>query len=457
MTWMSWRMGRWEWPYGDISGVPSVYSCYGPLPSLVALLLSKVVILPGSIPDGGGMFFSGKVIAFFSWAIVAACLFSIRQGSLWQRALAAAVPFGAFAGTVFMYSWRVDPFLCAVFAGTMLYYSRHPDKPRLGIGIVFSLLVAFTKPTALIEYPLFVSMGLLLGGGGPRKSFRHLAKSTGMAAAGLLLFNLLSGGWMLNNILTVQAMSGWKDIEGVFYGLRALARQPMFPLILGLLIVSFLREGRWVAAVLWLATLFALATHTKEGGAENYYMPLTVLVGPVLAKTAGSLPGFKGFVLAWCAIFLLLGGGDRMSLKWSGWGGFLKTSRIESTVQLFKEKEILSEDALFPVMSNREPLVSDLYQLIAVQSRKGGDLEAWLKRATGGVVGGGRMLHACGEQKMTVELKMGGGEWYSYYPNFQCAWRQSTPSRTPFPTVAYIFLAMGGAGVLRLAIRRGMA
>lgn len=457
MTWMTWRMGNWMWPYGDILGMPSVYSCYGPLPSFLALILSKAVFLPESIPPGGELFFAGKVITFFSWVTVAVCIFSIRQAKLWQRALAASVPFGMFAGTVFMYSWRIDPFLCAVFAGVLLYYSMHPSRPRLAIGASFALAVALTKPTSLIEFPMFIAMGVMLGGGAVRAVANHIAKSVGMGVVVLVVCNFLSGGWMLENILSIQMLSGWKDMEGVFYGLRALGRQPMSPLIFGLLVVSFFREGRGVAAVLWMAVLFALATHTKEGGAENYYMPLTVLIGPVIARTAGVLPSFKNFLVCWALVFILMGGFDRMTLRWSGWGGFLKTSRVENAVRLFDDKEILSEDALFPVLANKEPLVSDLYQLIAVQSRKGGDLDAWVKRASGGVLGGGRIFHACGEQKMTVELKMGGGEWYSYYPDFQCRWTPSRTRTSPFPTAAYIFLAMIGVGGLRLAMRRSMA
>lgn len=456
MTWMSWRMGLGEWPYGDILGVPSVYSCYGPLPAIIALALSAILPVPSSVAAGGELLFAGKILTFLSWVCVAACLASIKQPSIWQRALSAAVPVGFFSGTVFMYSWRIDPFLCAVLAGAMLYFTRRARSPSLAVGVVLALAVVTTKPTALVDFSLFFLMGVLLGGGDVKKSAPYMVKVLGAAVGALLLINSLSGGWMLNNIVVIQSLSGWKDLEGVSYGLKVLAARPMFPLVFFLLVIAFFRSDWRLSAVVWLATLFTLATHSKEGGAENYYMPLCVLVAPLAALKAGEIPGLKVLVGCWSLIFLFADGASGMVIKWSGRGGFLKTSRVEAAVRLFKDKDILSEDCLFPVMADKEPLVSDLFQLATVQSKMGGDLSPWLRKASGGVLGGGRIQHLCGLQSPSIEMQMGGGEWNSYYPSFRCTWNPSSPKTSPLPTLGYISFFMIVVAGLRLAFGRLM-
>jgi hypothetical protein len=458
MTWMSWRIGQGLWPYGDILGVPSVYSCYGPLPAALALALASISP-SGSGGEGAELFQAGRVLSFLSWLCVAVCVAAIRQDHPWQRALAASAVFAVFAGTVFLYAWRVDPFLCAVLSGALLYYSRHPTTPSIWAGVGFAVAVAMTKPTALVDFCLFFSMGVVLGGGSVGRLAPYVAKIITAAVGLLVTSNFLSGGWMLNNILSIQSMSGWKDTEGVLYGLRALAAGAAFFPYFILLVLAFLRGEKGGAAVLWLGALFALSTHSKDGGAENYYIPLVVLAAPMMARTAGQLPFLKELIACWCLLFLATGGGGSGGLRlgWNGEAGRGAEARVSNVVQLFEGKTILSEDCLFPILAEKEPLVSDLFQLAAVQSRVGGNLDPWVDRAAGGALGGSRILHSCGDQGSGIAMSLPGAEKQTYYPNFRCSWTPGGARGSPSGALTSILLAMCAVGGLRLAIGRFMA
>lgn len=462
VTWMSWKLGRWEWPYGDIRSVPSLYSCYGFLPSAAALLISGL-LAPGSLNcQGGELLYSGRILTVISWAAGAVFLGAIRQPSIWQRVMAAGLPISLFSSGVFMYSWRIDPFLCAVLSGTMLLASgpRVWDS-KYGPWFLCALaaMVTLTKPVALVEFSYFLAIGFLLSG---RSGWKPalLRSTVGIASgvASVILADWLSSGWMLNNTVSVQALSGWKSLAGTWDGLHRFSLVPAFPLFAVLFLVFLVRGDGKMAFVLWAAAAWSLAVHCKHGGAENYFIPLCCAASPLLARMAGNLPPVKAIVcFAGLALAVTGGWGDRMKFGWAAIGPE-QVSNAGELVLMCRGGTVLSEDCLFPAMAGVEPLVTDVFQLGCVQAAKGGDISAWLEKSKGGVIAGGRVLALCGKSgNEGLSLDIGSTESYAFYTNFRCSWSEKGLTTNPFPTVLPVFFVTCLVGLIGLALRRTLA
>jgi hypothetical protein len=457
MTWMSWKLSNFSWPYGDILAVPSVYSCYGFLPSLVAAIGAQL-LPPGPFPMGADLFWSGRVLTLVSWVGIGIFLAAIRQEKQWQRLMAAAVPLGIFSTGPFMFSWRVDPFLCLLLSAVMFFYSRKKE-PVFWLSLAFAGAVALTKPTALIDFCYFAAFGIILSG---REILykRELLRLGVVVSGGVLVFgvfNLFSGGWMFNNIIAIQSMSGWKDLAGFDFGFKRFLDNPLIPLFLLGLFTAFVKGDARFALIAWLASLYTLCTFAKEGGAENYFLPVVIGVSPYLARIAGRSWVLKSVVVLTAVAFFVGDGLDSLGMRWVAKRQG-DENRILKVIDFFQTQTVLSEDCMYPVMANREPIVSDIFQLGRVQSAAGGDILPWIRAAGGRVLGGGRMQWLCGQQpEGGIFVQVPGSEWVSYYPNFRCSWNPGGPHNGPWQIMRILLFYTLGFAAIGIALRRFFA
>jgi len=455
MTWMSWMMSRFVWPYGNILGVPSVYSCYGFLPSLTAIGLSWI-IPTGAFPQGTEMFFAGRLITLASWLGIGVLLASIRQDTQWQRLMSVAVPLGIFSTGPFMYSWRVDPFLCLFLSAVMFLHSQKEKEPRVALIICLSVAVALTKPTALVDFLYFTAFGALLGSRQITLKYTliYCAAPVFAGAVVLIFFNYLTGGWMLNNIISIQSISGWKGAESVGYGLSRFMESPITPFLLFVFFLTLIKGDARFAIVAFLAVTYTMCTHAKDGGAENYFLPVTIAVSPYLARIALSAWPVQALALLMPVAFLCSSGWNNLGMSWAHKRGE-DGNRLVSVTDFFHQSPVLSEDCMYPVIANQEPLVSDIFQLIRVQARWGGDLTKWIEACGGRVLAGGRLQSVCGEQgDGSVPVRIPSPEWVVYQPTFKCRWAPPDPAQDPTPILRYLFFHAGAAGLLGAILRR---
>lgn len=369
-------------PYGDILAVPSVYACYGPLPSLMVSVVAS--LLPGPTPPEHFVWI-GRLLSFIAWCVASISLVfivrpvSIHPGVAGCIFLCVVSPFWSF------WTFRTDSFVVAIEGLILLSMVRLPSN-RLGWVLGFlGPALALTKIPAAVDIVPLVLLAACVRGRPLNEEVRRL--TPGLAVGGisalitLLIVNAWSGGWMLDNIILTQLHSGKTtgEIFSACVNFALYGRQSVI-LWIGVVAACFARRsGSLFALAASLLTCGVFAT--KDGADYNYYLPFLFIATVVSIRELDMAGRLTWVALMLPFMVLPLGGSlhraDKEEIT-------LRTRHYESVLALHRNPQMLSDDPYYSLMAGSKPLATDLFQLSRVLSSKGISQPLLISSATAG-------------------------------------------------------------------------
>lgn len=412
MAWMSSQILAGRMPYGDILAIPSRYSCYGFFPSLLAAL-PGLAGLPGFA--GEGLVRAGRAMVFVSWCVASFALaFAVRPKSV--NPLAAGCLFLCVASQFWaFYAFRVDSFALALEAVILLSLVRLSGR-RLAWSIAaLAPMLALTRiPAALDILPLAMLSAYLRAvplATELRRLARPMAIGALSAATVLLLANLASGGWMLNNIVAVQLLSGPTTAEIFCAVADFVLRGPQATLLwAGALVLLLSRSGSVALWAMSLSLLACGALATKDGADHNYYLPF-LLVGTAASMSALDRRGILPLaLLSLPFMFLPL---QPALHRAPAWEIEARISRYQEVADLHRRPAFLTDDPYYSVAVGTEPLATDLFQLSRALAASNRTAASLVESASG--AWGGEFIWALLGRTVSPDSPLGSPLPHGYY------------------------------------------
>lgn len=396
LAWMTREFFEGRYPYGDITAVPSRYACYGPLPAWIASFFCHFL---GD--DNMKFVWSGRILNTIYWlgtGTIMGILCRPKLGGLLMTPVVILV----ISHISFMFSFRVDSLMIFLEAAILYALIRHRSNILfISLPILVSALT-LVKPTAALDLGALVILGFALGEQSWKEYLKRILKPGVLAIiwAPSLFFtvDLFYHGWMSNNILNIQRVSGWAE--------------PYAP--------EMLTKTFFLTAAIWPLALWALwgpATHPqaktrlafvalalglllngslalKYGAVTNYYFPLLVLM-----MGAASL-----WMRTNVQILVFLGVITITTLPLNEQGGPFRNQEVgkeriaeqsRRITEIHKTNQIISEDVFFSVLAGHQTMISDIFQynLVATQNKIPNQK---LLEATHGFWGDFRVRHLLG-------------------------------------------------------------
>lgn len=404
LVWMTKEIDHGRWPYGDILGTPSRYSCYAPLVPAMAAAVSRIV--PSSAEDestskntdGSTYVYAGRLVNYVNW-IIAAALIGIASATTPLSRVAVGLMFlSAISLHSFFSTLRVDSTVMAC-QGLILFVLTRGDPRRWWVSLPLSVtLLTLAKPPAALDIVPLALLSLALRNIAPKR-FAKMAWKPALAAIVIapvvfFLLDIMSGAWMSNNILIEQLGSGSMSPEDFTHVLRETVLPPQMWTSLfwaTLSIGAFVPGGRMKLASIALSLLLCTALATKNGADANYYFPLIM----VICATAGSYlrlsPGHATFVIVATTI-LTLPFDSSVQHRQTERQKADVTYRVEALKTIHDQNNFLTEDPFFSVLADRDPLTTDIFQLTISAARAEKNTRYLTDVATG--AWGGRRLRA---------------------------------------------------------------
>lgn len=364
LGWMAQEISAGRSPYGDITAVPSRYAAYGPLTAWVAAGLAQFL---GD--DNMKYLWAGRVLNSIYWLVAGGILGLLCRPKLAVIAIAPVLAL-AISHSSFMFSFRVDSMMIMLEAAIL--YVLVKQKPRqlaIGLPILVTALTMVKPPAALDLFALTV-LALALSTK-PLKSFFLDTWKPGLIAilsAPAVFFltdQVLYGGWMSHNILTIQRISGWAEpyspdmMIGTFFMMSAL-----WPLLLWSLwgpAAQSQPKARLAFIALSLGFMLNGALALKYGAVTNYFFPLLVLMmgsASMVLKNNAQLLVFLGAVAIAALPLTRQGGAFRGPGK-----DYDKISELSNRVTaVHRTDKIITEDVFFSVRAGKQAMISDIFQ-----------------------------------------------------------------------------------------------
>lgn len=362
MLWMASRLSEWQLPYGDIFAVPSVYACYGPLPSLLASIVGSVLMDP---ENPASMLFAGRAMVFVCWVWASCCVsLTVRPNKTHPLVssvvlLAIVSPFWVF------YTFRVDAFAIAILSAILASMVRLEGKPLVVALSVFAACLAMTKPTAALDIFPMILMASAIRETPLWQEIRRLTKPMLIASLVALSFviavELMSGRWMLNNIIFTQSISGitTHEIYRACVDFAVYGRQNV---IIWLGLAALLLSGNSAKSVLAVSLSLAICglLATKDGADYNYYMPAILLATVATVRELDRLGRLNMAILILPLSILPLDGALHRTSKPEI---SRQTSNKALIIEAHRSPDFLSDDPYYSVLAGSQPLATDLFQL----------------------------------------------------------------------------------------------
>ena len=405
LGWMTMEISHGRMPYGDISSVPSRYACYGPLPALMAAGLSPVLsYFTGDIPFRFIM--AGRILNTLYWLLAGAILGALCRPRLAPFFFAPVLAL-VISHTSFMWSFRADSMLIMLEASILYVLVRHTAKLNICLPILVSLL-ALVKPTGALDLPAIGLMALALHASKPFDYIRTVWKPVlvSIIAAPAVFFAidfLIFGGWMSNNTLTVQRISGWAEpyspdfMVGTFF----LSSTTWALLLWSLWGPAAQQDSKARLGFVALAMGYLLtgALALKYGAVTNYYFPLLVLMAgcaSMILRTNAQMMVFLG-AIAMTSFPLAKLGGEFRSVSNED---LVKIEELGSkVVAAHNSDRTITEDVFYSVMAGKQTMITDIFQYNLVAAGKGID-NSKLLGASKMVWGDFRMQNLFGKQDL---------------------------------------------------------
>lgn len=376
MVWMARELDAGRSPYGDILAAPSRYSCYGPLPSALAALISRVV------PSDDGMRYviAGRILNLALWMIAGFSLGLLSGRIPVGFAMAVALPL-AISHISFMWTFRVDSAVAAVESVILLVLARHrPLELRWALPVLLSCL-ALTKPPAAVDLVPLSLLALAFSSEKPLRFARsvlpHLLTSGALALAVFFALDWVQGGWMSNNILWEQKRSGWNPGVSVGYNVgNFMLKTPMWPILLWCawgVASSLSRNARYGLVGLAVSLAACGAASMKYGADVNYYVPALVLMAALAVMRMTSYGQTAVFLVAIHLAATPLIPWDGMPALHRAVWNYASSQRANADylISAHSADTVLSEDPFFSVLAGHHPLVTDVFQYNIAAHRSG--------------------------------------------------------------------------------------
>jgi len=361
-------------PYGDLLATPSRYSCYGPLPSLMTAGLSRVIPVDSEMRYA----IAGRTLNLCCWVIAGFFLGLISGRVTAGLAMACALPL-AISHTSFMWTFRVDSFV-ALWESAILLCLIRSRTWRSCCASVIPLLcaLALTKPPALVDVVPLTMVALSLFSGSKYSFISKTGPSLviGAISSGLLLLivDVISGGWMLNNIIREQLNSGWSPGSSIGSNVGGFfLRVSVWPLLLWGAwgpASSLCKNASWATAALAISLAICGAASMKYGADVNYYIPALVILSACAAMRLTSPPQSAVFIAALCASALPLTKSEAIHRNIGDYPGNQRPVS-EFIVESHKNDTTLTEDPFFSVLAGHQPLVTDIFQYNIAAHKRG--------------------------------------------------------------------------------------
>lgn len=393
LSWMGKTMSEFRSPYGDILAVPSRNSCYGPLAPLLSLLFKPMLVAPEGMPGVTGAY-AGRLLTGVSWVVAGTCVYHATRGGALAKATGALLVPAVFSGTFFLYSFRIDPVLCAAEAALLLAWTRVGSHfSGIVAGVAGGAIIGAIKPTAMWEIGFVFLTARHLSGMGVTGAWRWLVAGILSGIVVVAVSNAVSGGWMLQNILTDQSLSGWRDADGMFKNLQGLFLSPgcLVPLAFFVVLASKGEIGGVETGAIVVLVLLCGLLFFKAGADSNYFMPAILCSAPVFATRIWQAGLTKALIVTLSAALLPLP------------SHFSPESFSDAEEVLFGAVKVtnfvgraptVSDDAFYEVAAGKEPLVTDFFQLATVLEKKKATLADAFRYSKGRGWGGWRMEQA---------------------------------------------------------------
>jgi hypothetical protein len=395
--WMAREISEGKHPYGNIEEIPSRYSAYGPLFASAVAALSYITPNKSSIPitidtntsiktqedlkiltDLDNRFIIiGRILNGVLWVLTGFML-GLLTGRWKTALLLTPIPAIALSSFTMVWAWRIDSLVIFLHSVILLILTRQKKKELLYLLPLATACLGLTKPTSIME----LAPVLILAYGLTNTKIREFISNTALpiitslivAGTAVMIINLLTSGWMLNNIITIQSQSGYAEDNSIVSKFFAFFSKPSVLLISAwtLLTPAIIKHRK--AAILYLAVslsllLCGLAT-LKWGGDTNYYMPLLVIGLGVCTISLKNPIAVLIFLLA-VALTSLPIKPKYNAPEHGEWK--LTASETSNLAELLKSHQgdqVLTEDAFFSVLAKGQPLVSDIFQYATITEAK---------------------------------------------------------------------------------------
>jgi hypothetical protein len=396
LAWMTREFFEGRYPYGDITAVPSRYACYGPLPAWIASIFCHFL---GE--DNMKFVWSGRILNTIYWlgtGTILGLLCRPKLGALFMT----PVIILAISHLSFMCSFRVDSLMILLEAAILYVLVRQRQQVLLFSLPVLVSALTLVKPTAALDLGALVLLGFALGAQSWKEYLTRIVKPGILAIiwAPSIFFtvDLFYHGWMSNNILSIQRISGWAEpyspdmMTNTFFMTASI-----WPLVLWALWGPSTHpqaKTRLAFVALALGLLLNGSLALKYGAVTNYYFPLLVLMlgaASLWMRTNVQMVVFLG-VITMAALPLSKQGGPFRNQE-VGRERIAEQSR--RITEIHKTNHIISEDVFFSVLAGYQTMISDIFQynLVATQ-KKIANRE--LLEATQGFWGDFRVRHLLG-------------------------------------------------------------
>ena len=395
MVWMAREIDHGRSPYGDILAAPSRYSCYGPLPSTLAALVSRLI----PVDDGMRYVIAGRVLNLALWMTAGFALGLLTGRPVVAFAMACALPL-AISHISFMWTFRVDSAVAAVESLILLtLVRRRPAELRWLLPALMAAL-ALTKPPAAADLVPLALVAFAFSRLRPLEFARtivpKLLASGVFALAVFFSLDWIQGGWMSNNILWEQKNSGWSPGVAIGHNMgNFLLKVPVWPMLLWAawgVASAMSRNARYALIGVALSLALCSAATMKYGADVNYYVPLLVLLAALCSMRLTSSAQTAVFLVA---VHLA----STPLIPWDGTPAMHRAvhdyaaSQVPTAnflVEAHSSDTVLSEDPFFSVVAGYHPLVTDVFQY-NIAAHRAGKVPSDLVSLTSVMWGGSRV------------------------------------------------------------------
>lgn len=369
MVWMASELSHGRLPYGDILAVPSVYACYGPLPSLLAAFPAW---LPWGEPNPVHFVWAGRLLTFGAWLTASLLVAAIVRPRTVHPAVAGSIFLCAVSPFWSFWTFRTDAFVAAIEALILFCLVRMPTRHLVWSLPVLATGLALTKmPAAVDIVPLFLLSVCIRGrplAEELRRQFPALLAGAAAALAVVVVVNALSGGWMIDNIIFNQLSSGPTTSE-IFSACIDFALYGRQNAVLWIGLLAACLAGRRLSLIaLTLSLLVCGILATKDGADSNYYLPFIFALSVVAVRELDRVGRLAWASLLLPLVVLPLGGSLHRAPEWEVSS---KTREYESVLALHRSATLLSDDPYYSVLAGTPPLATDLFQLSRVMASRG--------------------------------------------------------------------------------------
>jgi hypothetical protein len=362
MTWMAREIDNARWPYGDILGTPSRYSCYAPLAPSIAAAVSRLV---GG--DEMRYVFSGRILTYACW-MLAGLLISYACCRKKLPMFASSLMFlVAISNHSFFWTYRVDAVVIVIEASILALLSRaSPSFIRKALPALM-IALTMTKPPAVVDLLPIGIMAAALREGSLGDYLRLVWRPAliGAVVSPIVFFSLdaFSGFWMSNNILWEQMSSGSLDVEALVRNISRVLLDPAMWIIVLLAasaVSSNQPRARLTLVSIAVSMFFCVTFSTKAGADANYYFPLVVMLCATAFSQFKNNPNHA--TVALLAIMLVGLPFDKLPPHRNPASDEKSVYRAEALRRVHDQDNFITEDPFYSVLASRQPMVTDIFQ-----------------------------------------------------------------------------------------------